>query len=67
MREHLHRINNCMGGEGWRLVDQQLEELLSVVLDGWDSMMTTGKYLSWIPIDELLVESWGLAKACDIF
>jgi hypothetical protein len=39
MREHLHRINSCMGDEGWRLVDQQLEELLPVVLDGWDSVI----------------------------
>jgi hypothetical protein len=32
MREHLHRISSCMGDERWRLVDQQLEELLPVVL-----------------------------------
>jgi hypothetical protein len=44
-----------------------LEELLPVVLDGWDSMMTTGEYLSWISMDELLVESLGLTKACDAF
>jgi hypothetical protein len=29
--------------------------------------MTTGEYLSWIPMDELLVESLGLTKACGIF
>jgi hypothetical protein len=51
--------------ERWRLVDQQLEGLFLVVLDGWDSMMTTGEHLSWIPMDELLVESLGLTKACD--
>jgi hypothetical protein len=56
-----------MGDERWRLVDQQLEELLPVVLDDWDSVMTTGEYLPWIPMDELLVESLGLTKACDIF
>jgi hypothetical protein len=67
MRDHLHRISSCMGDERWRLVDQQLEELLLVVLDGWDSVMTTGEYLSWIPMDELLVESLGLTKSCDIF
>jgi hypothetical protein len=27
--------------------------------------MTTGEHLSWIPMDELLVESLGLTKACD--
>ena len=67
LRDHLHSISSCMRDEGWRVVDQQLEELLSVVLDGWDSMMTTGEYLSWISMDELLVESLGLTKACDIF
>lgn len=41
MRDHLHHISSCMGDERWRLVEQQLEELLPVVLDGWDSMMTT--------------------------
>jgi hypothetical protein len=30
-------------------------------------MMTTGEHLSWISMDELLVESWGLTKACDAF
>jgi hypothetical protein len=55
------------GDERWRLVDQQLEELLPVVLDGWDSVMTTGEHRSWIPMDELLVESLGLTKACDTF
>jgi hypothetical protein len=54
-----------MGDERWRLVDQQSEGLLPVVLDGWDSVMTTGEHLSWIPMDELLVESLGLTKACD--
>ena len=44
-----------------------MEELLLIVLDGWDSMMTTGEYLSWIPMDELLVESLRLTKACDTF
>jgi hypothetical protein len=67
MRDHLHHISSCMGDERWRLVEQQLEELLPVVLDGWDSVVTTGEYLSWIPMDELLVESLGLTKACDAF
>ena len=44
-----------------------MEELLPVVLDGWDLMMTTREYLSWIPMDEILVESLELTKACDIF
>jgi hypothetical protein len=54
-----------MVDERWRLVDQQSEGLFLVVLDGWDSVMTTGEHLSWIPMDELLVESLGLTKACD--
>jgi hypothetical protein len=63
--DHLHHFNSCMGDERWRLVDQQSEGLLPVVLDGWDSVMTTGENLSWIPMDDLLVESLGLTKACD--
>jgi hypothetical protein len=63
--DHLHHFSSCMGDERWRLVDQQSEGLLPVVLDGWDSVMTIGGHLSWISIDELLVESLGLTKACD--
>jgi hypothetical protein len=63
--DHLHHFSSCMVDERWRLVDQQSEGLLLVVLDGWDSVMTTGEHLSWIPMDELLVESLGLTKACD--
>ena len=65
MRPHFHHFSSCMGDEIWRLVDQQSEELLPVVLDDWDSVLTTGEYLSWISMDELLVESLGLTKACD--
>jgi hypothetical protein len=57
MREHLHCINSCMRDEGWRLADQQLEELLPVALDDWGPVMTTSKYSSWISMDKLLVES----------
>ena len=63
--DHLHHFSSCMVDERWRLVDQQSEGLLLVVLDGWDSMMTIGEHFSWIPMDELLVESLGLTKACD--
>jgi hypothetical protein len=41
MRDHFHHFSSCMGDERWRLVEQQLEGLLLVVLDGWDSVMTT--------------------------
>jgi hypothetical protein len=67
MRDHLHHFSSCMGDERWRLVDQQLEELLPVVLDGWDFSDDHRRALSWIPMDELLVESLGLTKACDTF
>jgi hypothetical protein len=40
---------------------------IRVVLDDWGSVVTTGEYLLWIPMDELLVESLGLTKACDTF
>jgi hypothetical protein len=65
--DHLHHFSSCLGDERWRLVDQQSDGLLPVVLDGWDSVMTTGEHLSWILMDELLVESLGLTKACDAF
>jgi hypothetical protein len=67
MRDHFHHISSCMGDERWRLVELQLEELLPIVLDGWDLVMTTGEYLSWTLMDELLVESLGLTKAYDTF
>ena len=65
MGDHLHNLSRCMVDERWRLVDKQSEGLLLVVLDGWDSVMTIGEHISWIPMDELLVESLGLTKACD--
>jgi len=49
--DHLHHFISCMVDERWRLVDQQSEGLLLVVLDGWDSVMTTGEQLSWIPME----------------
>jgi hypothetical protein len=67
MKDHFHHFTSCMGDGRWRLVDQLPEELLSIVPDGWDSVMTTGEHLSWILMDELLVESLGLTKACDTF
>jgi hypothetical protein len=63
--DHLHRFSSWVGDERWRLVDQQSEGLLPVVLDGWDSVMTTREHLSWMSMDELMVESLGLTKACD--
>ena len=41
--DHLHHFSNCMGDERWRLVEQHLEELLPIVPDDWDLVMTTGK------------------------
>jgi hypothetical protein len=63
--DHLHHFSGCMVDERWRLVDQQSDGLVLVVLDGWDSVMTTGENISWIPMGELLVESLVLTKACD--
>jgi hypothetical protein len=65
IRDHFHHFSSCMVDERWRLVEKKLEELLLVVLDGGDLVMTTGEHRSWIPMDELLVESLGLTKACD--
>jgi hypothetical protein len=67
MRPHLHHFSSCLGEGRWRVVYQQLEELLLIVPDDWGLVMTTGEQLSWIPMDELLVESLGLTKACDAF
>ena len=63
--DHLHHFSSCMRDERGRLVDQQSDGLLLFVWDGWDSVMTTGEHLSWISMEELLVESLGLTKACD--
>jgi hypothetical protein len=65
--DHLHSISSCMSDDGWRLVDQQFEQLPPVVTVDWGSMMNTGEYLSWVPVDEILVESLGLTKAYDTF
>ena len=65
--DNLHRFNSCMGDGRWRVVYQQLEELLLVVPDDWSLVMTTGEHLSWIPMDELLVESLGFIGAGGIF
>jgi len=67
MRSHLHRFNSCMGDGRWRLVYQQLEELLLVVPDGWGFVMATGEQLSGVQVDVLLVKSLGLTKAGSIF
>jgi hypothetical protein len=67
LRPHLHHFSSCLGEGRWRVVYQQLEELLLIVPDDWGLVMTTGEQLSWILMDELLVESFGLTKACDAF
>jgi hypothetical protein len=67
LRPHLHHFSSCLDEGRWRMVYQQLEELLLIVPDDWGLVMTTGEKLSWIPMDELLVESLGLTKACDAF
>jgi hypothetical protein len=67
MRSHLHHFSSFLGDGRCRVFYQQLEELLPIVPDDWGLVMTTGKQLSWIPMDELLVESLGLTKECDAF
>jgi hypothetical protein len=64
---HLHRNNNCMSDDGWRMIDPQLVEIPIVVPDGWCSVMSTDDYLPWVSMDELLVKSFGLTKAYDTF
>jgi hypothetical protein len=65
--DHLHSSNNYRSDDGGRVIDQHFVELPPVVPDDWGSVMTTGEYLPWVPVDELLVESLGLTKAYDTF
>jgi hypothetical protein len=67
VRDHLHHFSSCKGDERWRLVEQHLEELLPVVPDDLDLVMTTGEQLLWVLVDAILVESLGLTKTCGIF
>jgi hypothetical protein len=65
--DHLHRSSSCVSDDGWRMIDPQLVEVPTVVPDGWCSVMSTGDYLPWVSMDELLVKSFGLTKAYDTF
>ena len=47
------------------MIDPQFVEIPTVVPDGWCSVMSIGDYLPWVPMDEILVKSFGLTKACD--
>ena len=67
LRDHLHSSSNYRSDDGWRVIDQHFVELPPVVPNGWGSVMTTCEYLSWVPVDELLVESLGLTKVYDTF
>ena len=67
LRPHLHHFSSCLGEGRWRVVYQQLEELLPIVPDDWGLVMTTGEQLSWVPVDVLLVKSLGLIKTGGIF
>jgi hypothetical protein len=66
-RPHLHHFSSCMGDGRWRLVYQQLEELLLVVPDDWSIVMAIGEQLSGVQVDMLLLESLGLTEAGGIF
>jgi hypothetical protein len=65
--DHLHCSSICVSDDGWRTIDPQFVEIPIVVPDGWCSMMRIGDYLPWVSVDELLVKSLGLTKACDTF
>jgi hypothetical protein len=53
--------------EGWRIIDPQLVEAPTVIPDDWCLVMSTGIYLPWVPMDEVLVKSFGLNNAYDTF
>jgi hypothetical protein len=65
--DHLHRRSSCVSDYGWRMIDPQLVEIPTVVPDGWCSVMSTGDYLPWVSMDELLVKTFGLTKAYATF
>jgi hypothetical protein len=67
MRPHIHHFRSSIRDERWRLVDQQLEELLLVVPDDWGLVMATGEQLSGVQVDVLLAKSLGLTEAGGIF
>jgi hypothetical protein len=67
LRPQLHYFSSSLGEGRWRVVYQQLEELLLIVPNDWGLVMTTGEQLSGILMDEIMVESLGLTKACDAF
>jgi hypothetical protein len=64
---HLHHSNNFVSDDGWRMIDLRLVEVPTIVPYGWYSVMSTGDYLPWVPMDEILVKSFGLTKAYDTF
>ena len=67
MRYHLHRFSSCVGDRRWRLVYQQLGELLLAVPDDWGLVSATCEQLSGVHVDVILVESLGLTEAGVIF
>jgi hypothetical protein len=63
--DHLHSSSNS--DDGWRVIEPQIVELPTIVPDGWCLVMSTGDYLPWVLVDDLLVKSLGLTKAYDTF
>jgi hypothetical protein len=65
--DHLHHRNSCVSDDGWRMIDSQLVEVPTIVLNGWCSVISTSGYLPWVSMDEILVKSFGLTKEYDTF
>ena len=65
--DHLHHSSNCVSDDGWRMIDPQFVEIPTVVPNGWCSVMSTGDYLPWMSVDEILLKSLGLTKSYDTF
>jgi hypothetical protein len=65
--DHIHCSSSYVSDDGWRMIDPQLVEIPTVVPDGWCLVMSTGDYLSWVSMDELLVKTFGLTKAYATF
>jgi hypothetical protein len=65
--DHPHTNNNYMSDDGGRLIETHVVDIHIVVSDGWCSVMSTNDYLSWVPVDEILVKFLGLTKAYETF
>jgi len=63
MGDHPLTINNYMSDDGGSVIDHQLVDLPTVVLDGLILVISTCDYSPWVLVDEFLVKPLGLNNA----